>query len=244
MRASLAAREAKAERPTPTQQWNSSNHTIWKTTIHFQHMWGLNILRDTLLKDLYIQPDENPEAPGDSLASKSHMHQVQKFCTAPAVLLMLHKADLSNGTLDPDALPTESRAAGSNRQDPALCVCWNSPHKATCWYRWHWRPIPASPKLKQHLVMLKLYCQTLACCTAAFLSRPLWTRGPSVTNCLFGVHRTGTAQTFSVIEDTPHIGATLRGRKSEVSYILQLTGEWQACYSEPFEHRAVKIVWS
>lgn len=159
-------------------------------------MWGLNVLRGTLLKDLYIQPDENPEAPGDSLASNSHTHQVQKFCTAPAVLLMLHKADLSNGTLDPDVLPTESRAAGSNRQDPALCVCRNSPHKATCWYRWHWRPIPASPKMKQHLVMLKLYCQTLACCTAAFLSRPLWTRGPSVTNCLLGVHRTGTAQTF------------------------------------------------
>lgn len=110
--------------------------------------------------------------------------------------------------------------------EPGPLQCWNSPNKAMCWYRWRWIPIPTSPELEQHLVMLKLYSQTLTCCTAALLSRPLWTRGPPVTNCLLGVHRTGTAQTFLVIEDIPRIGATLRGRKSEVSCILQLTGEW------------------
>lgn len=35
----------------------------------------------------------------------------------------------------------------------------------------------------------------------------------------------GTAQTFLVIGDVPHIGATLRGRKSELSYVSWLTGE-------------------
>lgn len=35
----------------------------------------------------------------------------------------------------------------------------------------------------------------------------------------------GTAQNFLVIEDIPHPKATLRGRKSEISYISQLTGE-------------------
>lgn len=109
--------------PLQLSEWDSSNQTIQKT-IQLQYRWGLNVLMLVgtlswkICTSSLMWTQKHLET---GLSCNALMQEVQRCCTAPSVLLMLYKAGLSDGTLDPDALPTESRAAGSNRQNLVLC---------------------------------------------------------------------------------------------------------------------------